>query len=85
MFGLPMEIVGPVLGIGTIIAFIVAGVLVVRRFAPESRHGQLDGEERRRLEDLEARLGELEALKQRLGELEERMDFSERLLARPPE
>lgn len=85
MFGLPMEIVGPVLGIGAIIAFIVAGVLVVHRFAPESRHPGLEGEERRRLDDLEARLGELEELKRRVGELEERVDFSERLLTRPPE
>jgi hypothetical protein len=34
-----------------------------------------------RVEDLEARLGELSLEQQRLGELEERLDFAERLLA----
>jgi hypothetical protein len=81
----PMEIIGPVLGVGAIIAFIVAGVVAVQRLAPGSRNRHLDGGERQMLEDLEARLGELDELKQRIGELEERVDFSERLLAKQPD
>jgi hypothetical protein len=34
-----------------------------------------------RVEDLEARLAELSLEQQRVGELEERLDFTERLLA----
>ena len=82
MFGLPMEIVGPVMGIGAIISFIVAGIVVVRRLSPSSRHRHLDSAEHQTLEDLQARLGELDQLKQRLGEIEERVDFAERLLAK---
>jgi hypothetical protein len=74
-----MEIVGPVLGIGAIISFVVAGIAVLR-LVP-SRRGQLGNEERQMLDDLHARLGELEELKERVGELEERADFAERLLA----
>jgi tetrahydromethanopterin S-methyltransferase subunit G len=37
------------------------------------------------LEDVEARLGELDQLKQRMSELEERVDFAERLLAKQRE
>jgi hypothetical protein len=78
-----MEIVGPVLGIGALIGFVTAGIVVIRRFSP-SPH-RLEGEERRRLEDLQARVGELEELKHRMVELEERVDFSERLLTKPAE
>jgi len=41
--------------------------------------------ERARMEDLEARVAELEEAQVRLVELEERMDFTERILARPVE
>jgi tetrahydromethanopterin S-methyltransferase subunit G len=41
--------------------------------------------ERARMEDLEARVAELEEAQVRLMELEERMDFTERVLARPVE
>lgn len=37
------------------------------------------------VEHLHQRLGEVDALQARLGELEERLDFTERMLARAPE
>ncbi len=37
------------------------------------------------VDELRSRLGELEDVQRRLGELEERVDFAERLLARPRE
>jgi len=37
------------------------------------------------LEDVQARLGELDQLKQRISELEERVDFAERLLVKQRE
>jgi hypothetical protein len=91
MFGIPMEIVGPVLGIGAIIFFIVGGVVMVRLLTSritrhELKSGGMDPAERDQLlEDVQVRLGELDQLKQRIGELEERVDFAERLLAKPRE
>ncbi|HEU5217103.1 MAG TPA: hypothetical protein VFU23_00490 [Gemmatimonadales bacterium] len=85
MFGLPLEIIGPVIGFGAIISFITAGIVVVRRLAPANRGRGLEDQERQMLEDLQSRLGELDDLKHRVVELEERVDFSERLLARPPD
>lgn len=82
MLALPMEIVGPVVGFGAIISFIVAGIVVVRRTAPASQPHHLDPNERLMLEDLQSRLAEFDEIKQRVGELEERVDFSERLLAK---
>ncbi|HSE51112.1 MAG TPA: hypothetical protein VLB00_02930 [Gemmatimonadales bacterium] len=38
-----------------------------------------------RLAEMEERIAELEAGQARMAELEERLDFAERLLARPPE
>lgn len=89
MFGLPMEIVGPVLGIGAIILFVATGIVMVRfvssRIAhPELRSRGMDPTGRDPvLEDVQVRLGELDQLKQRVSELEERVDFAERLLAQP--
>lgn len=85
MLGLPMEIVGPVLGIGAIIMFMAGGIGLVRYFAsrfPNSsvKAGRAD---QALLEDLQARVGELERLRERVGELEERLDFTERLLSKP--
>lgn len=84
---LPMEVVAPVLGIGAIIAFIVSGIIAVRVVAsrlPASgdRGRDLDQAMRDQLmEDLQARVAELEQVKQHVAELEERVDFAERLLA----
>ena len=88
MFGLPMEIVGPVIGIGAIILFVAAGIVMIRlvtaKFAQPSRI--VDQTERDQvLGDVQVRLGELDQLKQRISELEERVDFAERLLAKQRE
>ena len=91
MFGLPMEIVGPVIGIGAIILLVAAGIVMVRlltsRIAqPELKSRVVDPTERdRMLEDVQVRFGELDELRQRIGELEERVDFAERLLAKQRE
>ena len=91
MFGLPMEIVGPVLGIGAIILFIAGGIVMVRLLTSRiARHelkarGADSAERDQILEDVQVRLGEIDQLKQRIGELEERVDFAERLLAQPRE
>ena len=66
------------IGFGVIIMFTVAGILTIRRFSGTAR---LDSSERQALEDVQARLGELDQVNQRVGELEERLDFAERLLA----
>ena len=87
MFGLPMEIVGPVIGICAIIMIAAAGIVMVRLFT--AKISQLEAKSRvteptgrdQMLEDVQVRLGELEQLQQRMGELEERVDFAERLLA----
>ena len=82
MFGLPMEIIGPVIGMGAIITFVTAGIVTIRRLGPRSA----DSIERDHvLEDVQARLGELDQLKRQVGELEERVDFAERLLAKQRE
>src|SRR6185369_5356917 len=66
----------------------VAGlvVLAVRRrvaLAAMEKRGEISGEPSGayRLADVEGRLAELETLHARVAELEERVDFSERLLA----
>lgn len=84
---LPMEVVAPVLGIGAIIAFMTGGIVVIRWAAtrfPRSAVLARDLDEAERdqaIEDLQARVAELEPLRQRVVELEERLDFTERLLA----
>lgn len=83
MFGLPMEIVGPVVGIGAIIMFTASAIVMVRRLAPK-RGIEASGREQL-LDEIEARLGDLEQLKRRLTEVEERVDFAERMLAKQRE
>ena len=91
MFGLPMEIVGPVIGMGAIILFAAAGIVMVRLLTSKITQHELksrvvDPTERdHALGDVQVRFGELDELKQRIGELEERVDFAERLLARQRE
>lgn len=79
----PMEVLAPVFGFVTIIAAVTTGIIVIRRFSP--RQHRLDSVERQMLEDLQNQVVELDGVKQRLAELEERVDFAERLLARPRE
>jgi hypothetical protein len=83
MFGLPMEIVGPVVGIGAIIMFVSVGIVMIRRFAP--RRGVDPSERDQVLQDVQIRLGELDQLTQRVSELEERVDFAERVMAQQRE
>ncbi len=91
MFGLPMEIVGPVIGMGAIILFVAAGIVMVRLLTSKITQHELksrgvDPTERDQiLEDAQVRFGELDQLKQRIGELEERVDFAERLLSKQRE
>jgi Tfp pilus assembly protein PilO len=47
--------------------------------------GSLDASLKAEVEQLHQRLGEVDALQGRLAELEERLDFTERMLARAPE
>jgi hypothetical protein len=91
MFGLPMEIVGPIIGFGAIIFSITAGIISVRLVTAKIRQhelksGLVDSPQRDHLlAEVQNRLGELDHLTQRVSELEERVDFAERLMAQPPE
>ena len=81
----PMEIIGPALGICSIIA-VITGALITLRWAiiklpkPPER---VDPAHSQVLEELQYKVAELDELKRRLGELEERQDFTERLLTKP--
>jgi hypothetical protein len=58
------------------------GSAVARRIAGRSEPGDSSAE----IEDMRARMsGEVDDLRNRLGEVEERMDFTERLLAQSRE
>jgi hypothetical protein len=75
----PGEVLWPVFGFGAIISFIVAGVVTIRLVNHKLRQSQLRSREG--LEEVQARLADLDQLNQRVNELEERVDFTERLLA----
>lgn len=83
---MPMEIIGPVVGLGAVIGFVAAAVIVVRfafsRLPVRKAAGQDQGERDRLLEDVQARVAELDDLSQRVSELEERVEFAERLLTK---
>lgn len=82
----PMEIFGPVIGIGSIVA-IITGAMITLRWAViklPKPPTPLDPAQGQLLEELQYKVAELEDLKRRLGELEERQDFTERLLTKPP-
>jgi Tfp pilus assembly protein PilO len=91
MSGLPMEVIAPVVGFSAIILSVATGIVMVKFFSSKFRQqelksGGMDPAGRdRMLEDLQIRVGELEEMKQRMVELEERVDFTERLLANPRE
>jgi hypothetical protein len=91
MFGLPMEIVGPVIGFSAIIFSVVAGIVTVRlatskikQYERASRGAGPAGGDHI-LEEVQNRLGELDQMTRRMNELEERVDFTERLLTQPRE
>lgn len=82
----PMEIFGPVLGIGSIVA-IITGAMITLRWAViklPKPPTPLDPSQSQLLEELQYKVAELDDLKRRLGELEERQDFTERLLTKGP-
>lgn len=59
----------------------LGGFGLLRYYALKAQVGEGETSGSWRLEDVEARLAELESLQARVAELEERVDFSERLLA----
>jgi hypothetical protein len=76
---LPLLIAG-----GSVAVFAVRRSFALRRLRAEPV-GLTSGDmAASRLEELEERVGRLEAAEARVLELEERLDFAERLLARPP-
>ena len=75
----PGEVLWPVFGFGAIISFVVAGIVAIRLVNHKLRQAQLRSGEG--LDEVQARLAELDHLNQRINELEERVDFTERLLA----
>ena len=83
MFGIPEWAIG----VGVIILFITTARIAVHMIAPDMGRGgqKLRPKDLRdnlgMLDDIQARLAELDQLKQRVTELEERVDFSERVLA----
>jgi len=84
MFGIPGEVFWPTVSFGAIVALVFAGIAVLR-VLPSRKSRVVDPNERQALEDLQRRLDELDQLTQRLGELEERVDFTERLVAQQRE
>jgi len=83
MFGIPEW----ALGVTAILAVVSVLKVVTARLMPpgyrqRSWRGDLIPSE---TEDTQARLAELDELKRRVAELEERVDFTERLLARQRE
>jgi hypothetical protein len=73
-----------------ILISVVAGTLIlwpiVRALARRLEgKGTVDAGLKADVEHLHQRLGEVDALQARMGELEERLDFTERMLARAPE
>jgi tetrahydromethanopterin S-methyltransferase subunit G len=83
MFGIPGEVFWPTVSFGAMIVLVFAGIVVLRLFP--ARKSRVDQIERAQLEELQGRLNELDQLTQRLGELEERVDFTERLIAQQRE
>lgn len=84
MFGIPGEVFWPTAAFGAIVTLVFCG-LAVLRILPQSRSRDLEPADRATLEELRARLGQIDQLQQRVGELEERVDFTERLLTHQPE
>ena len=77
------------IGVGVVLTIVSVLRIVSARFLPPSegrgRRRFLRGETAEELEEMQAKLAELDELKHRVGELEERVDFAERLLARKRE
>jgi len=84
MFGIPGEVFWPTAAFGAIVALVFAGVALLR-LVPHPRSRGLEPAERETLEALRLRLDQVDQLQQRVAELEERVDFTERLLAQQHE
>jgi uncharacterized membrane-anchored protein YhcB (DUF1043 family) len=80
MFGIPGEIFWPTAAFGSMIVLVFGGVLVLRLLPAKAR--ALEQRDREAMEDLQVRAGQVDQLQKRVGELEERVDFTERLLAK---
>jgi len=87
---IPASDIAPMV-ITTVLTIAVAGTIVLRgplgralaRAIELGAGGGRSPEDEARVAQLEQRVAELEAGQARVAELEERMDFAERLLARP--
>jgi hypothetical protein len=77
---------GPPAVVFIVVAALTAAVIILwplmRAFARKVEgKGSVDAALRAEVEQLHAKLSEMDALHERVGELEERLDFTERLLA----
>ena len=72
------DVVVPMVFGASAIVFSIRRRVALRKQPPEFAAGQIQAEH---LADLEARVADLEQVHYRVAELEERLDFSERLLA----
>ncbi len=81
MFGIPGEVFWPTAAIGALILLVLGGAVLLR-FLPQPKSRVMNQPEREALEDLQARLDQLDQLQERIRELEERVDFGERILAK---
>ena len=90
MFEIPVWAVG----VGFIVLTVAVAQVVARRLIPADQLRHADRLRGRRgakrevaeaLEEVEARLGELDDMRKRLAEVEERLDFAERLLTKQRE
>jgi Tfp pilus assembly protein PilN len=78
----PPDELAPVIAVVTLL--VVATILLlplIRAWARRIERGGADAELRGEVEELRARLAEVEQHQLRLADLEERLDFAERLLA----
>ena len=90
MFEIPVWAIG----VGFIVLCVGVAPVVARRLIPADQLRHADRLRGRRgakrevaeaLEEVEARLGELDDMRKRLAEVEERLDFAERLLTKQRE
>ncbi|MEP6571040.1 MAG: hypothetical protein ABJD11_00025 [Gemmatimonadota bacterium] len=82
MLGLPEW----AMGVGFITFAFFSGIGVMMRLMPSSmhgKHGKLSNEQATQIEQVQHRLDDLEEAQLRVAELEERLSFTERLLAKP--
>lgn len=76
-----LNMFGVLLAIGTAGLFTFGGFVLIRAFSRRMDRRVGVGEED--FDEIRARLRDLDAMQARIAELEERVDFSERMLARP--